>query len=106
MNPAYSNIEAFDYNTEAWVGEAISKGVKRGKNAKCFNCGRTGHLRRIVEKAFLEIMSPLGMTKIEGLNLLDYVEDVAKADIGPMNVDQQKIDKATRYHWEMLCGAS
>ena len=33
-------------------------------------------------------MFPLGMTKI--LNLLDYVEDVAKADIGPMNVEQQE----------------
>ena len=37
----------------------------------------------------------LKITKIEGLNLLDYVEDVAKADIGPMNVDQQKTNKAT-----------
>ena len=36
---------------------------------------------------------PLGTTKIEDLNLLDYVEDVAKANIGPMNVDQQEIKK-------------
>ena len=35
------------------------------------------------------------MAKIEGLNLLDYVEDVAKADTEPMNVDQQKTNKAT-----------
>ena len=40
-------------------------------------------------------MSPLGMAKIKGINLLDYVEGVAKADIGPMNTDQQKTDKAT-----------
>ena len=33
------NIETFDYNTESWVGEALSQ------NAKCFNCGRIGHLR-------------------------------------------------------------
>ena len=38
--------------------------------------------------------------KIEGLNLLDYVEDVAKANTGPMNADQQKTDKATQYHQE------
>ena len=40
------NVELFDYNTEAWVGEALSKGMKRHQNAKCFNCGRIGHLRR------------------------------------------------------------
>ena len=39
------------------------------------------------------------MEKIEGLRLLVYVEDVAKADLGPMNIDQQT-DKATRYSWE------
>ena len=44
--------------------------------------------------AFLEIMSPLGMAKIEGLKFLNYVGDVAKADIGPMNIDEQKTDKA------------
>ena len=41
-----ANVESFDYNTEAWVEEAISKGMKRHPNAKCFNCGRIGHLRR------------------------------------------------------------
>ena len=43
-------------------------------------------------------MSPLGMTNIGGLNLLDNVEDVAKADNGPINADQQKTNKATYYH--------
>ena len=27
------NIETFDYNTESWLGEAISKGMKRHQNA-------------------------------------------------------------------------
>ena len=40
------------------------------------------------------------MTKIEGLSLLDYVEDVSKADIGTMNMDQQETNKPTHYHWE------
>ena len=39
----------------------------------------------MVGKALPGIMSHLGMTKIEGLILLDYVEDVAKANIGPMS---------------------
>ena len=52
----------------------------------------------IVDKAFLEIIYPLGMTKIEGLNLLDYVENVEKDDIGTRNVDQQGTNKATHYH--------
>ena len=30
------------------------------------------------------------MTKIEGLTLLDYIEDVAKANIVPMNVAQKR----------------
>ena len=40
-------------------------------------------------------------------NLLDYTEDVAKADIEPMNVDQQETNKATCYNletpWEASC---
>ena len=39
-------------------------------------------------------MFPLGITKIEGVNLLDYVEDVAKANIVPMNLDQKETNKA------------
>ena len=38
-------------------------------------------------------MSPLRMARLDGLNHLEYVGDVAKTDIGPMNVDQQKTDK-------------
>ena len=51
-------------------------------------------------------MFPLGMTKTEGMNLLDYVEDAAKADTEPMNTDQQKISNATHYHQETSCRAS
>ena len=40
------NVEIFDYNTEAWVKEEISKGIRRHQNDKCFNCGRIGHMRR------------------------------------------------------------
>ena len=40
------NVETFDYSTEAWVGEAIFNGMRRHQNTKCFNCDRTGHLRR------------------------------------------------------------
>ena len=35
------------------------------------------------------------MELLEGLTLLDYVQDVAKANIGPMNLDQQKTHKVT-----------
>ena len=40
------NVETLDYSTEACVGEEISNGIRRHQNAKCFNCGRIGHLRR------------------------------------------------------------
>ena len=39
----------------------------------------------MVGKALPGIMSHLRMMKIEGLNLLDYVGDVTKANIGPMS---------------------
>ena len=45
-------------------------------------------------REFLEIMSPMAITKTKCINLLDYVKGVAKAYIGPMNEDQQKTDKA------------
>ena len=31
-------VETFDYNTEAWVEEAICNGIRRHHNTKCFNC--------------------------------------------------------------------
>ena len=34
-----------NYGLAAWVGEAISKGLKRYQNVRCFNCGRTEHLK-------------------------------------------------------------
>ena len=40
------NGETFNYSTEAWVGEAISNGLRRYQNTKCFNCGRMEHMRR------------------------------------------------------------
>ena len=38
-------VELFDYNTEAWVGETISKGMRRHQNARWFNRDRIGHMR-------------------------------------------------------------
>ena len=38
-------------------------------------------------------MFTVGMTKIESPNILDYVDSVAQANIGPINIDQQKTDK-------------
>ena len=41
-------------------------------------------------------MSFLEMAKIKGINLLDYVEGIAKSGNGSMNADQQKTQKATQ----------
>ena len=43
----------------------------------------------------------LVIPKIEGPNLLDYVEDVAKANT--INVDQQEKNKAICYYQEIHC---
>ena len=39
-----------------------------------------------------------GNDKLEDLNLLDYIEDVAKSNIGTVNVVQQETNKAISYH--------
>ena len=82
------NVESFDYNIEAWVGEAISKGMKRHQNAKGYDCGSKGQLRSDCKEDIPRNNVSSGNNKIEGLSLLDYVEDAAKANTGPMNVDQ------------------
>ncbi|XP_049979759.1 uncharacterized protein [Alexandromys fortis] len=40
------NVETFDCDIDDWVRDAISKGIRRYHDTKCFNCGRIGHLRR------------------------------------------------------------
>ena len=45
----------------------------------------------------------LVIPKIEGPNLLDYVEDVVKANTIPINVDQQEKNKAICYYQEIHC---
>ena len=39
-------VGTFGYNDESWVEEAISKAMRRHQTAKCFNCGKLGHLKR------------------------------------------------------------
>ena len=42
----------------------------------------------------------LGITQLEGPNLMGYVEDETKVDIGPMSVKDKGMNKANHYHWE------
>ena len=77
------------------VGEAIFNGMRRHHYTKCFNCGRIGHLRKDCKQGIPRNNVSLGMARIGRLSLQVYVGGVAKADIGPMNVGQQKTDKAT-----------
>ena len=83
------NIETFEYNTEAWV-EEIFKGMNRHQNAKCIYCSMTGYLRRDCRQGIPGNNVCSGMAKIKSINFLDYVEGMAKVDIGPMNTEQQK----------------
>ena len=89
------NIETFDYNTESWVGKTISKGTRRHQNAKCLNCGTVRHLRKDYRQEIPRNNVSSRNGKKYKNNLLGYVEGVAKADIEPMRVDQQKTYKAT-----------
>ena len=64
----------------------------------------------IVGKAFTEAMVflfflfffiSLDITQKEGPSLLEYVEGMAKADIGLMNTDQQGLGKGIFWCWKM-----
>ena len=86
-------VETFDYNTKTLVGETLSKGMRRHQNAKSFNCGRIGYLRRDCRQGIPQNKVSSGNGKIR--RSYHSVGDVAKTDIGAVNVDQQKTDKAT-----------
>lgn len=38
--------ESLNYGEKIWREEAISKGLKGHQDVKCFNCDKSGHLRR------------------------------------------------------------
>ena len=40
------NVEMFSYNDESWLGEVISKTMRRHQTTRYFNCGKLGHLKR------------------------------------------------------------
>ena len=82
------NVETFDYNAESWVGETISKVMRRHQIAKRFNCGRIGHLRRDCRQGISRNNISSGNGEIGDFGLQIYVAGVAKADIGPMNAGQ------------------
>ena len=87
------NVETFGYNDDSWVGELISKAMRRPQTSRCFNCGKLGHLKRNCRQ---RIIFPLGMTKRGDLSLQVHVGGVVKANIGATNACQQQTDKATR----------
>ena len=80
--------------------------MKKNQNVKCFNCGKQGHLKEIVNMEFLETMFFLSIIQTEFPSLLYYTESVVKADIELVNVGQQRTVKVTLCHWETPWGAS
>ena len=98
-------VEFFDYNTESWVREVISKGMKRHQNAKYFNCARIGHLKGIIGRLFLEFL--LGMTQIESSKLLYYAEDVSGIELAETAVSFTNDEINTLWEesecWQRAC---
>ena len=68
-------------------------------------CQKEGSRWSVFDNGFPGTIPLLGITGTKGISLQVYVGSVAKAGTGPMNVGQQEIDKATRYHQEMPWGA-
>ena len=38
------SIESHDHD-DVWIAEMFSRGLKKNKNVKCFNCSKQGHLK-------------------------------------------------------------
>ena len=94
------NIETFSYNDESWVGEAISKVMRRHQITRCFNCGKLEHLKRDCRQRNSRNNISSGKDKNRRPQPSGICRRCSKADIGPTNAGQQQTDKATRYHQE------
>lgn len=49
------NIEAHGLNDDTWIGEVILRSLKKNCTITCFNCGRQGHLKGIVNGVYQNI---------------------------------------------------
>ena len=100
------NVETLDYSTEICVEEAIFNGMRRHQNTKCFNCGKIGHLRMDCRQGIPRNNVSSGNGKNRRTQPSGICRKCGKANIEPINVGQQKIDKGTRYHQKTPLGAS
>lgn len=60
-----TNIGSHAYD-DTWIGEVISKNVKKTQKVRYFNWGKQGHLKGIVEKELLERIFFLDTVQTEG----------------------------------------
>ena len=44
MGSRYNTIQSHDHG-DSWIGEVISRGLKKNRNVKCFNCDKHEHLK-------------------------------------------------------------
>ena len=73
----------------------ISRDLRKNQIVKYYNCDKQG-----VDRAFLETMIFLRIIYSEDPSLLVYVEGVANAAVGLMNVGQRGIFRVTLCHWK------
>lgn len=71
------------------IGDATTRGFEIIQNLKCLNCGVYGHFKRNCRENQIN-------PKRES-NFLGYVRDVAKVNIGLVNVNRQQTNGATLY---------
>lgn len=79
----------------------ISKSFKRNQKVRCFNCGKSDHLKKDYRQW---VPGKNGFFK-DNPNTrpspLEYAEGMTKGSIALMNADQQGTDKATLCHCEI-----
>lgn len=76
------------------LGEVISKSFKKNQNARCFNCGKQGHLKTQTKHTQKQYFFKRQCKKEAPAS----AKDVVKAGFGVMNTDQQGTGKVILCH--------
>ena len=101
------NIE-FHEDDDAWIGEVISRGLRKNWNVQCYTCDKQSHLKRDCRQGVPRKKKVLSKNKPFRITLFpNYMEDVAKAGIGLMNIGQWGIFMVILCHqetpWRAYC---
>jgi hypothetical protein len=88
---ACHNVGTFKHKARVTALETMA--IQKQKTAKCFNCGKPGHMKNNTNCQHKIII----ITNLVTLPFLGYAQNVKKDNIGPKNVAQNWIEKVISY---------